>query len=61
MKISLELWWTLSDILVKGTRELSDVSPPNWRQWSTSGWRSMSNTILEEILKELEIEVEIEE
>lgn len=61
MKISLETYWQLSDIILKGTRELSDVSPPNWRQWTTSGWRSMSNEILEDILKKLEIEVDYNE
>lgn len=54
--ISLDLYWELSDILLKGTRDLNEEK--SWQEWTTSGWRMMSNEILEEVLDKLEIEVE---
>lgn len=54
--ISLDLYWELSDILFKGTRELNEEK--SWEEWSSSGWRMMSNEILQEVLDKLRIEVE---
>lgn len=53
--INLEDWWELSDIMLSRTRELSDE---NRNHYTTSGWRTMSDHILQELLEKLDIEVE---
>lgn len=56
MKINLDKYWELSDIIVKSTRDFNELEP-RWNGWTTSGWRMMSDELLQEILTSLDIEV----
>lgn len=53
-KITDTVWWELSDLMMRRTRELSEE---DWQSWSSGGWRMMSNDILNEILDKLDIKV----
>ena len=41
----------LSDIMLSGTRAFNREI--DWNEWTTSGWRMMSNELLRELLDEL--------
>lgn len=55
-RISLDEYAELSNLMVKTTREFNEES--DWRQISTSTWRSMSDCALAGILNILNIKVE---
>lgn len=54
--ISEDLWFKLSYLMLGITRNFNEEK--NWNEWTTSGWRMMSDESLRSILKELGVEVE---
>lgn len=58
--ISLEKYWELSDITLDHCRAIDDMLYPKggWKGWSTGGMRMMTNTLLQKLLEELNVEIE---
>jgi hypothetical protein len=58
MKINYDQWEALSDILLRETRFFNEMS--EWKGYTTSYWRMLSDDVLREILEFLKIERERE-
>ena len=57
--IDIGLWEELSDLVLRRCREIDDaLGSKGWQGWSTGGMRMMTNTLLEDILSKLTIEVD---
>jgi len=58
--ISIDKWQELSNLVLDRCRAIDDMLYPKggWQGWSTGGMRMMTNTILEELLERLNIEVD---
>ena len=61
MKISLNKWEQLSNITLEQCRDIDDelMSKGGWQGWSTSGMRMMTDELLDNLLKQLDIEVDV--
>ena len=57
MKITVDKWFELSDLMLRITRDFNEEKSWN-TSWSTSGWRMMSDDSLREILKAINVDVE---
>ncbi len=57
MKITIEKYEELSDIMLKITRGFNDTKP-DWNGWSTGGWRYMSNGALDDLLKAMGVVID---
>jgi hypothetical protein len=63
MKITNEKYHELSDKMLSMCRLLDDMLQPKggWQGWTTSGMRTMTNSVLQSILAELGVEIERDE
>lgn len=59
-KISLEKYDDLSDLMLRMCRNLDDLLYPKggWNGWTTGGMRVMTDGILQQLLKELGVEID---